>query len=156
MPEDPAALRLPDELIPADGRFGSGPSKVRDEAMARLFDSAHGYLGTSHRRPGVKTVVHRAREGLRELYTLPDGYEILLGNGGSTAFWDAAAFGLIKRRSQHLSFGEFSAKFAAVTASAPFLEDPEVIESPPGTHPDPRPNPDVDAYALTHNETSTG
>jgi phosphoserine aminotransferase len=156
MPEDPAALRLPDELIPADGRFGSGPAKVRDEAMARLSDAAHGYLGTSHRRPGVKTVVHRAREGLRELYTLPDGYEILLANGGTTAFWDAAAFGLIERRSQHLSFGEFSAKFAAVTASAPFLEDPDVIGSPPGTHPDPRPNRDVDAYALTHNETSTG
>jgi len=156
MPEDPAALRLPDELIPADGRFGSGPSKVRDEAMARLSDSAHGYLGTSHRRPGVKTVVHRAREGLRALYSLPDGYEILLGNGGTTAFWDAAAFGLIDRRSQHLSFGEFSAKFAAVTAAAPFLDDPDVIESAPGTHPEPRPNPEVDAYALTHNETSTG
>ena len=156
MPDDPAAVRLPAELLPTDGRFGSGPSKVRDEAMARLSDSAPGYLGTSHRRPGVKSVVHRARDGLRQLFALPDGYEVLLGNGGTTAFWDAAAFGLIERRSQHLSFGEFSAKFAAVTAAAPFLEDPDVIESPPGTHPDPCANPDVDAYALTHNETSTG
>src|SRR5581483_1862295 len=98
-------VRLPAELIPGDGRFGSGPSKVRDEAVARLADTSHGFLGTSHRRPGVKTVVHRAREGLAELYRLPAGYEILLGNGGTTAFWDAAAFGLIERRSQHLSFG---------------------------------------------------
>ncbi len=156
MPAPPDALRLPPELVPRDGRFGSGPSKVRDEAVARLADSAHGYLGTSHRRDGVKTVVHRARQGLRELFGLPDGYEVLVGNGGTTAFWDAAAFGLIERRSQHLSFGEFSAKFAAVTAAAPFLDDPDIIESPPGTHPDARPNPDVDAYALTHNETSTG
>src|ERR1700726_1223558 len=145
MPEDPAAVRLPAGLVPADGRFGSGPSKVRDEAVARLSDSAHGYLGTSHRRPGVKTVVHRAREGLRALYSLPDGYEILLGNGGTTAFWDAAAFGLIERRSQHLSFGEFSAKFATVTTRAPWLKDPSVISAEPGSHPLPRAEAGVDA-----------
>ena len=153
---DPTTIRLPPALIPGDGRFGSGPSKVRDEAVARLSDAAHGYLGTSHRREGVRSVVRRAREGLTDLYSLPDGYEVLLGNGGTSAFWDAAAFGLIERRSQHLSFGEFSARFAGVTADAPFLEDPEVVESPPGTHPEAHANPDVDAYALTHNETSTG
>ncbi len=156
MAPDPTTIRLPPALIPTDGRFGSGPSKVRDEAVARLADSAHGYLGTSHRRDGVRSFVRRAREGLTALYALPDGYEVLLGNGGTTAFWDAAAFGLIERRSQHLSFGEFSARFAGVTADAPFLDDPEVIESAPGTHPEAHADADVDVYALTHNETSTG
>jgi phosphoserine aminotransferase len=147
---------LPPKLRPADGRFGSGPSKVRPEAVARLSDSARGYLGTSHRREGVRSVVRRAREGLQELFSLPDGYEVLLGNGGTTSFWDSASFCLIERRSQHLSFGEFSSKFAAVVSAAPHLDAPEVIESAVGTHPEPRANPDVDAYALTHNETSTG
>jgi phosphoserine aminotransferase len=147
---------LPPELRPADGRFGSGPSKVRPEAVARLSDAARGYLGTSHRREGVRSVVRRARAGLRELFSLPDGYEVLLGNGGTTSFWDSASFCLIERRSQHLSFGEFSSKFAAVVTAAPHLDAPEVIESAVGTHPEPRANPDVDAYALTHNETSTG
>ena len=156
MPADPATVRLPAALRPRDGRFGSGPSKVRDEAVARLADAAHGFLGTSHRQPGVRDLVGRIRAGLADLFTLPDGYEVLLGNGGTTAFWDAATFGLIERRSQHCAFGEFSARFASVAAAAPFLEDPEVIESPAGTHPEPRANPDVDVYALTHNETSTG
>ena len=156
MPVDPTAIRLPEALRPRDGRFGSGPSKVRDEAVRRLADAAHGFLGTSHRQPGVRDLVGRLRAGMAELFSLPDGYEVLLGNGGTTAFWDAATFGLIERRSQHCSFGEFSARFAGVVAAAPFLEDPEVLESPVGTHPEPRPNPDVDVYALTHNETSTG
>ena len=151
-----AAIVLPTELRPSDGRFGSGPSKVRPEAVARLSDAARGYLGTSHRREGVRSVVRRAREGLRELFSLPDDYEVLLGNGGTTSFWDSASFCLIERRSQHLSFGEFSSKFATVVTAAPHLEAPEVIESAVGTHPEPHANPDVDAYALTHNETSTG
>jgi phosphoserine aminotransferase len=156
MTVDPAAIVLPAELRPVDGRFGSGPSKVRPEAVARLSDAAAGYLGTSHRKPGVKTVVQRVRTGITRLYALPDGYEVLLGNGGTTAFWDAAVFGVIERRSEHLAFGEFSAKFASVAAAAPHLEDPVVIESPPGTHPEPVADASVDTYALTHNETSTG
>ncbi len=153
---DPATIVLPPELRPSDGRFGSGPSKVRPEAVARLTEVAGDYLGTSHRRPGVRDVVHRVRAGLAALFSLPDGYEVLLGNGGTTAFWDAASFGLVQRRTEHLSFGEFSSKFAAVTLAAPHLEDPIIIESEPGTHPDPVVDASVDAYALTHNETSTG
>ena len=147
---------LPRELRPADGRFGSGPSKVRQEAIDELARIAPTYLGTSHRQAKVRSVVGRLREGLAHLFALPDGYEVLLGNGGTTAFWDAAAFGLIERRSQHLSFGEFSAKFATVAKSAPHLDDPEVIESEPGTHPEPKAQDGIDVYALTHNETSTG
>ena len=153
---DTPNIELPAELRPADGRFGSGPSKVRGEAVAALAAAAPTYLGTSHRRAGVRSVVRRLREGLTQLFRLPGGYEVLLGNGGPTAFWDAAVFGLIERRSQHLSFGEFSSKFAAVAAAAPHLEDPEIIESAPGTHPEPVANPDVDAYAFPHSETSTG
>ena len=149
-------IKLPPELRPSDGRFGSGPSKVRTEAVAALAAAAPEYLGTSHRRETVRSVVRRARAGLAALFGLPDGYEVLLGNGGTTAFWDAAAFGLVERHSQHLSFGEFSSKFAAVVQGAPHLDAPEVIESPPGTHPEARPDGGVDAYALTHNETSTG
>jgi phosphoserine aminotransferase len=129
---------------------------VRPEAVAALAAAAPTFLGTSHRRDGVKSVVGRIRAGLRDLWALPDGYEVLLGNGGSQVFWDAATCSLIERRSQHLSFGEFSSSFAAVVAAAPFLEDPEVVESAPGTHPSPQPSADVDVYALTHNETSTG
>jgi phosphoserine aminotransferase len=151
-----AEIVLPPELRPSDGRFGSGPSKVRNEAVAALAAAAPDYLGTSHRRETVRSVVRRVREGLAALVALPDGYEVLLGNGGTTTFWDAAAFGLVDRRSQHLSFGEFSAKFAAVVAGAPHLDAPEVIESAPGTHPEARADAGVDAYALTHNETSTG
>jgi len=153
---DPAAITLPPELVPSDGRFGSGPSKVRPEAVARLADAAGAYLGTSHRRSGVRDVVGRVRAGVTQLLSLPAGYEVLVGNGGTTTFWDASAFGLIDRRSEHLTFGEFSAKFAAVTADAPHLDEPLVIESPPGTHPEPVADETVDTYALTHNETSTG
>jgi phosphoserine aminotransferase len=149
------AIALPDHLRPSDGRFGSGPSKVRPEAVAALAAAAPTYLGTSHRQPGVRSMVARLRSGLRDFFHLPEGYEVVLGNGGSSVFWDAAVFSLIERRSQHLVFGEFSSKFAAA-ASAPHLADPELISSPYGTHPEPRPNPEVDVYALTHNETSTG
>lgn len=153
---DPNAIVLPPELRPVDGRFGSGPSKVRPVAIARLADAADGFLGTSHRQETVRAVVRRVRQGLATLYALPDGYEVLLGNGGTTMFWDAAAFGLIERRSEHLAFGEFSSKFANVTRAAPHLDEPLVIESEPGTHPEPVVDPGVDAYALTQNETSTG
>jgi phosphoserine aminotransferase len=152
----PNAITLPEDLRPGDGRFGSGPSKVRPEAVARLAAAAGTFLGTSHRQENVRAVVRTVREGLDALYSLPEGYEVLLGNGGTTAFWDAASFGLVERRSEHLAFGEFSAKFAAVTRAAPHLEDPIVIESEPGTHPEPVADRAVDAYALTHNETSTG
>lgn len=149
------AIALPDHLRPSDGRFGSGPSKVRPEAVAALAAAAPTYLGTSHRQAGVRSVVARLRSGLRDFFGLPEGYEVALGNGGSSVFWDVAVFSLIERRSQHLAFGEFSSKFAAA-ASAPHLAEPELISSPYGTHPEPRANPEVDVYALTHNETSTG
>jgi phosphoserine aminotransferase len=145
---------IPDKLKPTDGRFGSGPTKVRPEQVAAL--AAAPELGTSHRQPPVKEIVRRIRSGLAELFSLPNGCVVALGNGGTTAFWDAAAFGLIQERSQHLSFGEFSGKFAAVTTRAPWLKDPSVIATEPGTHPLPRSEAGVDAYALTHNETSTG
>jgi len=151
-----AELVIPKQLLPSDGRFGSGPSKVRAEAVGGLAAVAPIYLGTSHRRAGVRDVVARVRDGLAELFALSDGYEVLLGNGGTTAFWDAATFCLIEQKSQHLSFGEFSAKFAECTSAAPFLEDPEVIASEPGTCPGPAASMTVDAYCLTHNETSTG
>jgi phosphoserine aminotransferase len=147
---------IPADLRPGDGRFGSGPSKVRPEALAGLAATGRSYLGTSHRQPGVRSVVGRIRSGLRELFALPAGHEVVLGNGGATAFWDIATFGLIRERSQHLSFGEFSAKFAAAAKRAPFLGEPTVIASGLGTHPQPRAEAGVDVYALTHNETSTG
>jgi phosphoserine aminotransferase len=150
------AITIPEDLLPVDGRFGSGPSKVRAGALAALADAGATYLGTSHRQATVKFMVAALRNGIAELLSLPDGYEVALGNGGTTAFWDAATFGLIDQRSQHLSFGEFSAKFAACVAAAPHLEAPEVIEAPPGGAPEPKATPDVDAYCLTHNETSTG
>ena len=152
----PDEIVIPAELRPADGRFGSGPSKVRPEAVAALHDRAAGLLGTSHRQAPVKDLVGRFREGIAELFALPEGYEVALGLGGATAFWDAMAFGLIERRSQHVVFGEFSSKFAKAVSDAPHLEPPDVIESEPGTHPDPKPSPGVDTYALIHNETSTG
>ena len=151
-----AKIPIPSDLLPEDGRFGSGPSRVRPDAAAALAAVADDFLGTSHRKSTVKDVVHRLRAGVAELFSLPDGYEVVLGNGGTTGFWDAAVFGLIEARSQHLSFGAFSAKFAAGVANAPHLDAPEIISSEPGTHPDAVANPDVDAYALTHNETSTG
>jgi phosphoserine aminotransferase len=150
------SVQIPPELLPGDGRFGSGPSKVRVEAVRALAAAGADYLGTSHRREGVRAVVRAVREGLRELFSLPDGYEVVLGNGGSTAFWDAAVFGLVERRAEHLVFGEFSSKFAAVSAGAPFLEDPLVVESDPGTHPDLVADASVDTYAFPQNETSTG
>jgi phosphoserine aminotransferase len=156
MTSDLPDISLPANLLPRDGRFGSGPSKVRPEAVEALAAVNKTFLGTSHRQAPVRFVVSALRNGLAELLALPDGYEVILGNGGTTSFWDAATFGLIERRSQHLAFGEFSSKFATAAAAAPHLDDPEVIESAPGTHPDAKPSPDVDAYALTHNETSTG
>jgi phosphoserine aminotransferase len=153
---DPTTLVLPADLIPTDGRFGCGPSKVRPEALAALAASGATYLGTSHRQPAVKGLVHRVRAGLSDLFSLPDGYEVILGNGGTTAFWDAAALGLVREKSQHLAFGEFSAKFAAVTRAAPFLGEPTVIRAEVGDAPDPVAQADVDVYAWAHNETSTG
>ena len=156
MATDPREIVIPDTLRPSDGRFGSGPSKVRPEAVAALTATGATYLGTSHRQAGVKDVVRRVRTGLAELFSLPAGYEVVLGNGGTTAFWDIAVLNLIRERSQHVSFGEFSAKFATAVKAAPFLDDPTVVTSEPGTHPQPSAEPGVDVYALTHNETSTG
>ncbi|MGD9793158.1 MAG: phosphoserine transaminase [Acidimicrobiia bacterium] len=149
-------IEIPASLLPADGRFGCGPSKVRPEAVAALAASGGSYLGTSHRQKGVRSVVGELRAGLRSLFSLPDGWEVVLGNGGTTVFWDAACFGLISSRSQHLVFGEFSSKFAECAARAPQLGEPVVIETAPGTHPVAVASGDVDVYALTHNETSTG
>lgn len=148
------SIVIPDKLKPADGRFGSGPTKVRPQQVAAL--AAARELGTSHRQEPVRAIVRRIRSGLASLFGLPDDYLVALGNGGTTAFWDAAAFCLISERSQHLSFGEFSAKFATVTTRAPWLAAPSVISSELGSHPLPRAEAGVDAYALTHNETSTG
>jgi phosphoserine aminotransferase len=149
-------IRIPSELLPSDGRFGSGPSKVRPAQVDALAAVATTYLGTSHRQKAVKAQVGRVRQGMRSLFSLPDGYEVVLGNGGTTCFWDAATFGLIEAQSQHLSFGEFSSKFAACVKAAPHLKDPQVMESEVGTHPLPVADTSVDLYALTHNETSTG
>ncbi len=149
-------ITIPAELLPGDGRFGCGPTKVRTEQIDAITAAATSVMGTSHRKPPVKELVGSIRGGLTDLFELPDGWEIVLGNGGTTVFWDAATFGLIERRSQHLSFGEFSSKFAAACAAAPHLEAPSVIESPTGTHPVPVAEAAVDVYALTHNETSTG
>ena len=151
-----APLTIPTDLLPADGRFGSGPSKVRPEALAALAATGTGLLGTSHRQAPVKNTVRRVREGLRELFSLPAGYEVVLGNGGATAFWDIATVGLIRAKSQHLSFGEFSAKFATAAAAAPFLDDPTVVKAEPGTRASPVAEAGVDVYAWAHNETSTG
>ena len=153
---DPTLISIPSELLPGDGRFGSGPSKVRPEAVSALAARAVDYLGTSHRQPTVKSVVGRVRSGLTELFGLPDGWEIVLGNGGTTLFWDAAVFGLIEKQSLHVSFGEFSSKFAAAAKAAPFLETPVVMEVAPGTTTAPVSSAGADAYCLTHNETSTG
>jgi phosphoserine aminotransferase len=150
------SIIIPSELKPVDGRFGCGPSKIRPEALAALSASGNSILGTSHRQKPVKNVVKRVREGLTSLFNLPEGYEVVLGNGGSTAFWDIATFGLIEERSQHLVFGEFSSKFAAASKEAPFLGEPTVIKSEPGSHPLAVAEAGIDVYALTHNETSTG
>jgi phosphoserine aminotransferase len=153
---DASPLRIPAELLPRDGRFGSGPSKVRPQALEALVATGRTLVGTSHRRAPVRALVGRVRAGLRELFDLPDGYEVVLGNGGSTAFWDVAACCLVERRSQHLVHGEFAAKFAHATAAAPFLADPDVVRAEPGSLGAPRAVAGVDAYAWPHNETSTG
>jgi phosphoserine aminotransferase len=152
-------LEIPDELKPADGRFGCGPSKVRPEQLAALTGPAAALMGTSHRQKPVKELVGRVRGGLRDLFSLPDGYEVALGNGGTTAFWDALAAGIVRERSQHLTFGEFSAKFATVTKNAPFLGDPIVLAADPGSAPTLGAggvDPEADVIAWAHNETSTG
>ncbi|MFZ1153473.1 MAG: phosphoserine transaminase, partial [Solirubrobacteraceae bacterium] len=128
-------LVIPDQLKPADGRFGCGPSKVRPEALQRLATDGAALMGSSHRQKPVKGLVREIRTGLRELFSAPDGYEVVLGNGGATAFWDAASFGLVERRALHLSFGEFSQKFATVTSEAPFLQDPAIVKAEPGSAP---------------------
>ncbi|GAA2061674.1 phosphoserine transaminase [Streptomyces albiaxialis] len=151
-----ADLQIPADIKPADGRFGSGPSKVRTEALSALAATGTSLLGTSHRQAPVKDLVGRVRDGVRELFSLPEGYEVVLGNGGSTAFWDVATHGLIDARSQHLSFGEFSSKFAKAAQQAPWLGEPSVVKSDPGTHPEAHAESGIDVYALTHNETSTG
>jgi phosphoserine aminotransferase len=155
-------LVIPDELKPADGRFGCGPSKVRPEALAALAGDGAKLMGTSHRQQPVKALVGEIRAGLRELFSAPDGYELALGNGGTTCFWDAAACGLIRERSAHLTFGEFSQKFATVSEGAPFLADPAVLSAEPGDAPDTAAvgraaaESGADVVAWAHNETSTG
>ncbi len=149
------AVTIPSGLLPSDGRFGCGPSKVRPEQLRAVADAAD-VMGTSHRQKPVKSLVGRVRAGLRELFSLPEGYEVVLGNGGSTAFWDAAAVGLIRERSLHLTFGEFSSKFAGVAKGAPFLADPVIVSADPGTAPEPRSDDSVDLIGWAHNETSTG
>ena len=150
-----AELTIPANLKPRDGRFGCGPSKVRPEQLAALA-AAGDVFGTSHRQAPVKNLVGRVRDGLRQLFSVPDGYEVILGNGGSTAFWDAAAFGLIDKRSLHLTYGEFSSKFASAVAKNPFVGDPVVIKADPGSAPKPQSDPSVDLIGWAHNETSTG
>ena len=147
--------RIPAELKPGDGRFGCGPSKVRPEALRALADRSD-LMGTSHRQAPVRDIVKRVREGLGELFTLPEGYEVALGNGGTTAFWEAAAAWLVRERALHLTYGEFSQKFAKTTAAAPFLGDPIVVEAEPGDAPAPTADPAADVLAWAHNETSTG
>ncbi|MGH8859693.1 MAG: phosphoserine transaminase, partial [Jatrophihabitantaceae bacterium] len=149
-------IEIPAALRPADGRFGSGPSKIPAAAVHALGDTGATLLGTSHRQAPVRELVGRIRAGLGELFALPDGWQIVLGNGGSTAFWDVAAFCLVRERAQHLVCGEFSGKFAKVTAGAPFLADPSVLRSDPGSAPAAHREDGVDVYAWPHNETSTG
>jgi phosphoserine aminotransferase len=151
-----ADIEIPADIKPADGRFGSGPAKVRTETLSALAATGSSLMGTSHRQAPVRNLVGRVRDGVSQLFSLPDGYEVVLGNGGSTAFWDVATHGLIEAKSQHLSFGEFSSKFAKAASKAPWLDEPTIVSANPGSHPLPRAQRGVDAYALTHNETSTG
>src|SRR5436309_6782466 len=153
MSETSTVLQIPAELKPADGRFGSGPSRVRPEQLEDLAGAGAKVMGTSHRQKPVKELVGRVRCGLAELFALPDGYEVALGNGGTTAFWDAATCGLVRERALHLSYGEFSSKFATCTREAPFLGDPIVVKAAAGDAPAPCARPDVDAIAWAHNET---
>jgi phosphoserine aminotransferase len=161
MSETSTLVKIPDALKPADGRFGSGPSRVRPEQLSHLAGAGAALMGTSHRQAPVKQLVGRVRGGLRELFSLPEGYEVVLGNGGTTAFWDAAAAGLVRERALHLAYGEFSSKFAASTRGAPFLHDPVVISAEAGDAPEPQAclhaaDPGADVVAWAHNETSTG
>jgi phosphoserine aminotransferase len=149
------SLTIPADLLPADGRFGAGPSKVQTSHLDALAGTGASLMGTSHRQAPVRDLVGRVRSGLRDLFAVPDGYEVVLGNGGATAFWDVATHGLIERKSQHLSFGEFSSKFAKAAAAAPWLDEPTVISSEPGSRPVPVAEDGVDVYAWAHNETST-
>jgi phosphoserine aminotransferase len=150
------SIEIPSDLLPRDGRFGCGPSKVRPEALQALAGAGAELMGTSHRQAPVKGLVKRVREGLGQLFDLPDGYQVVLGNGGTTAFWDAATIGLIRQRSAHGSYGEFSAKFAGGVAEAPFLDDPVIAKADPGSLALPGGEPGVDVYGWAHNETSTG
>ncbi|HEX7323034.1 MAG TPA: phosphoserine transaminase [Mycobacterium sp.] len=151
-----STLTIPDAIKPGDGRFGCGPSKVRPAQLQALVTTAAPLFGTSHRQAPVKDLVGRVRSGLRELFSVPEGYEVILGDGGATAFWDAAAFGLIDQRSLHLTYGEFSSKFASAVKKNPFVGDPIVITADPGSAPEPTSDPSVDVIAWAHNETSTG
>ena len=154
--DTPADIVIPAHLKPADGRFGAGPSRVRPEQMAALAAAGSTVMGTSHRQKPVKELVRRVRTGLSDLFSLPDGYEVILGNGGSTVFWDAASFGLVRTRASHAQFGEFGSKFAKATRTSPFLEESLVVDAEPGTSALPQTDASVDAYAWPHNETSTG
>jgi phosphoserine aminotransferase len=156
MSQTPTVLQIPPELKPRDGRFGSGPSRVRPAQLDHLAATGRTLLGTSHRQKPVREMVARIRSGLRELFAVPEGYEVALGNGGTTAFWDAAACGLVRERALHLTYGEFTSKFAAVTRSAPFLAEPIVVDALPGSAPEPTADPTADVIAWAHNETSTG
>ena len=156
MAQTQTEVLIPSELKPVDGRFGSGPSRVRPAQLEHLAGAGAAVMGTSHRQKPVKQLVGRVRAGISELFSLPDGYEVILGNGGTTAFWDAATAGLVRRRSLHLTYGEFSSKFAACTKGAPFLEDPIVISAEAGDAPAPQADPAADVLAWAHNETSTG
>ena len=156
MSATPDQITIPSDLLPADGRFCCGPSKVRHEQVDAIVAARDTLLGTSHRKPPVKNLVGAVRSKLTDLFQLPDGWEIVLGNGGSTVFWDVATFGLVRERSQHAVFGEFSSKFAEACAAAPHLGDPTVVKSEVGTHPTLTAEAGIDVYALTHNETSTG
>jgi phosphoserine aminotransferase len=149
-------VTIPQQLLPRDGRFGAGPSKVRPEQVQALVDAGPRLLGTSHRQAPVKNLVGSVRRGLSQLFSAPEGYEVILGVGGSTAFWDAASFGLVRSRAQHLSFGEFGSKFAKATDKAPFLEASSILTAEPGTRPEPQAEAGVDVYAWPQNETSTG
>ena len=149
-------IRIPADLLPADGRFGSGPSKVRTEAVEALAATGTAFMGTSHRKDPVKDIVLRMQDGMRQLFSLPSDWDVIVGNGGATVLWDALTFGFIDQRSQHLSFGEFGSKFTKAVRQAPHLADPMVIESDPGSHPELVADDSIDTYCFTHNETSTG
>src|ERR1017187_3775366 len=156
MTQTSTVAQIPDELKPVDGRFGSGPSRIRPEQLEHLAGTGAAVMGTSHRQAPVKSLVASIRTGLRDLFQLPDGYEIALGNGGTTAFWDAATCCLVRERALHLTYGEFGSKFAACTSGAPYLQDPIVIESAPGDTPEPVAHPDPAVLVWAHNEIAAG